>query len=65
METLLALFKDSVWLQIVAIVVTAASAVLMLFPVPKEGSLMWYLRKALEWAAMNFGHGKKATTDKE
>ena len=63
METILALLANNVWLQVLTIVVTAASGILMLFPIPKEGSTMWYIRKGVEWLALNFGHGTKATTD--
>lgn len=64
MDSLIALFNDNVWMQVVAIVVTAASGILMLFPVPKEGTVLWWIRKGVEWLALNFFHSKNATTDK-
>lgn len=64
METILAFLTDNIWVQVLTIVVTAASGILILFPVPAQGSALWYVRKVIEWLALNLGQGKNATTDK-
>lgn len=54
---------DNHYIQIFAGVVTVASSILTIFPVPAEGSVLWYVRKGIEWLSLNILHGKTATTD--
>ena len=60
---LLVKFQGSIWFQVAATIVTAATAALVLWPMPKEGSVLWYIRKLVEFLSGNIFNDKKATTD--
>jgi hypothetical protein len=42
-------------------IISAASTLAAALPQPAEGSVWWYVRKVIDWAALNVGHAKNAT----
>lgn len=58
-------FQGSVWFQVVSTIVTSTTAILMLWKMPEQGSIGWYVRKVFEFLSGNVFNAKKATTDKE
>ena len=52
------------WLQIVAIVIAAASSVAAITPTPKDDGVLAILRKILDLFALNVGRAKNASADK-
>lgn len=52
------------WLQIVSIVIAAASAISAITPTPKDDGIVLIIRKIIDLFALNVGKAKNERTDK-
>jgi hypothetical protein len=60
METVILGHSVADWLVYASAVVGAASTIAAALPQPTEGSVLWYARKVLDWAALNIANAKNA-----
>jgi hypothetical protein len=58
LSSVLAVVPD--WVQVLGLVVTAASSVAALTPTPKDDGVVRKLRVVVDWLALNFGFAKKS-----